>query len=107
MFLENNTAGVIREWWCHVPTSFWFIAERNTVTDEIIKHLFGRRDVQAAPRVRRQGQSWRELKMTGINRLASPHGRLVDRGREIEFTFEGQAFTGLAGDTIASALARQ
>ncbi|HVR65376.1 MAG TPA: 2Fe-2S iron-sulfur cluster-binding protein [Verrucomicrobiae bacterium] len=43
--------------------------------------------------------------MTGINRLASPHGRLVDRSREIEFTFEGQAFTGLAGDTIASALA--
>jgi sarcosine oxidase, subunit delta len=37
VFLENNTAGVIREWWCHVPTSFWFIAERNTVTDEIIK----------------------------------------------------------------------
>ena len=37
VFLENNTAGVIREWWCHAPTSFWFIAERNTVTDEIIK----------------------------------------------------------------------
>ena len=37
VFIENNTAGVIREWWCHVPTSFWFIAERNTVTDEIIK----------------------------------------------------------------------
>ncbi len=27
----------MREWWCHVPTSFWFIAERNTVTDEIIR----------------------------------------------------------------------
>ena len=37
VFIENNTAGVIREWWCHVPTSFWFIAERNTVTDEIIR----------------------------------------------------------------------
>ena len=37
VFLENNTAGIIREWWCHVPTSFWFIAERNTVTDEIVK----------------------------------------------------------------------
>ena len=37
VFLENNTAGVVREWWCHVPTSFWFIAERNTVTDEIIR----------------------------------------------------------------------
>jgi sarcosine oxidase, subunit delta len=37
VFLENNTAGVVREWWCHVPTSFWFIAERNTLTDEIIR----------------------------------------------------------------------
>ncbi len=37
VFLENNTAGVVREWWCHVPTSFWFIAERNAVTDEILR----------------------------------------------------------------------
>jgi sarcosine oxidase, subunit alpha len=43
--------------------------------------------------------------MTGINRLAAPAGRLIDRSREITFTFEGQSFTGLAGDTIASALA--
>jgi sarcosine oxidase subunit delta len=37
VFLENNSAGIVREWWCHVPTSFWFIAERNTVTDEIVR----------------------------------------------------------------------
>jgi sarcosine oxidase, subunit delta len=37
VFLENNAAGVVREWWCHVPTSFWFIAERNTVTDEVVR----------------------------------------------------------------------
>jgi len=54
VFLENNTAGVVREWWCHVPTSFWFIAERNTVTDEIIctyhpSKLFGERVDFAAP----------------------------------------------------------
>ncbi|MDX1709740.1 MAG: sarcosine oxidase subunit delta [Rhodovibrionaceae bacterium] len=36
-FLENNTRGVIREWWCHLATSFWFIAERDTATDEIIR----------------------------------------------------------------------
>ncbi len=34
---SNNTAGVVREWWCHVPTSYWFVAERNTVTDEILR----------------------------------------------------------------------
>lgn len=37
LFLEDNAAGVVREWWCHAPTSFWFIAERNTITDEIIR----------------------------------------------------------------------
>ena len=34
---SNNTAGVVREWWCHVPTSYWVIAERNTVSDEILR----------------------------------------------------------------------
>ena len=36
LFIENNTKGIVREWWMHVPTSYWFIAERNTETDEII-----------------------------------------------------------------------
>ena len=37
LFMENNLKGVVREWWMHVPTSYWFIAERNTETEEIIK----------------------------------------------------------------------
>lgn len=37
VFLENNTAGVVREWWCHVPTAYWFIAERDTVKDQFIR----------------------------------------------------------------------
>lgn len=37
LYLENNTRGVVREWWLHVPTSYWFIAERDTVTDEILR----------------------------------------------------------------------
>ena len=36
LFLEDNQKGIVREWWMHVPTSYWFIAERNTATDEII-----------------------------------------------------------------------
>ena len=36
VWMEENLAGVVREWWCHVATSYWFIAERNTVTDEIL-----------------------------------------------------------------------
>lgn len=37
LFYRDNAAAVVREWWCHVATSYWFIAERNTVTDEIIR----------------------------------------------------------------------
>jgi sarcosine oxidase subunit alpha len=39
------------------------------------------------------------------NRLAPPFGALIDRSKRIEFEFEGRAVAGLAGDTIASALA--
>ena len=36
VWMEENLAGVVREWWCHVATSYWFIAERDTVKDEIL-----------------------------------------------------------------------
>jgi sarcosine oxidase subunit delta len=56
VFLEDNPAGLIREWWYHAPTSFWFIAERDTVTDEIVRtyrasEVFGDRVVFAPPEV--------------------------------------------------------
>lgn len=37
IWFSNNTAGVVREWWCHIATNYWFIAERDTVTDEILE----------------------------------------------------------------------
>jgi sarcosine oxidase, subunit delta len=37
VFLQANEAGVVLEWWCHVPTAFWYIAERDTRTDEILR----------------------------------------------------------------------
>jgi len=55
LFMHDNPAGVVREWWCHGPTSYWFIAERHTVSDEIIRtypasELFTERvDFEAAP----------------------------------------------------------
>lgn len=36
VWMEENLAGVVREWWCHIATSYWFIAERDTVADEIL-----------------------------------------------------------------------
>ena len=40
--------------------------------------------------------------MTG--RFRTSHGGLVDRARPLRFTFDGKAYTGLQGDTLASAL---
>ncbi|HTV73116.1 MAG TPA: 2Fe-2S iron-sulfur cluster-binding protein, partial [Candidatus Acidoferrales bacterium] len=37
-------------------------------------------------------------------RLGAPFGRSIDRARPITFRFEGEAYTGFAGDTVASAL---
>tara|TARA_R110002167_G_scaffold19810_5_gene72814 strand:+ start:320 stop:589 length:270 start_codon:yes stop_codon:yes gene_type:complete len=37
VFLQDNSAGLVREWWCHLPTAYWFIAERDTRTDEILR----------------------------------------------------------------------
>lgn len=36
VFLRDNKAGVVREWWYHTATSYWFIAERDTRSDEIL-----------------------------------------------------------------------
>jgi len=37
VFFNDNKADIVIEWWCHNPSSYWFLAERNTVTDEIIR----------------------------------------------------------------------
>lgn len=35
VFNSDNRAGRVIEWWMHVPSSYWFLAERDTVSDEI------------------------------------------------------------------------
>lgn len=37
VFLEENRRGPQKEWWCHLPTNYWFIAERDTATDEVLR----------------------------------------------------------------------
>ena len=37
VFMENNTAGEVFEWWLHVPTSYWFVARRDTVSEAILE----------------------------------------------------------------------
>lgn len=37
VFLDENAAGVVREWWLHVASGYWFIAERDTTTDTVLR----------------------------------------------------------------------
>lgn len=37
VYNRNSIPGIKQEWWCHVPSNTWFIAERNTLTDEILR----------------------------------------------------------------------
>jgi len=37
VFNRSGVAGVKREWWCHAPSGVWFLAERDTTTDTIVR----------------------------------------------------------------------
>ena len=37
VFFHENDAGIVTEWWCHTASSFWFLAQRDTITDKIIR----------------------------------------------------------------------
>ena len=37
LFLPENKAGIVDEWWLHTPSGLWFVARRNTVSDEILQ----------------------------------------------------------------------
>ena len=39
VYRERNKAGVVFEWWLHVPSANWFVAERDTRSDEIIRTM--------------------------------------------------------------------
>lgn len=36
VFHRSGVPGVKKEWWCHAPSGYWFIAERDTLSDEFI-----------------------------------------------------------------------
>ncbi|MNG41398.1 Sarcosine oxidase, delta subunit family [compost metagenome] len=47
MFNSEDTLGVVREWWMHNPSSYWFLVERHTGSDEILR-TFDPREVFTA-----------------------------------------------------------
>jgi sarcosine oxidase, subunit delta len=34
---RNSVPRVRREWWCHTPSGYWFIAERDTARDAFLR----------------------------------------------------------------------
>ena len=36
LYTRRSVPGVKREWWCHTPSGYWFIVERDTARDEIL-----------------------------------------------------------------------
>jgi sarcosine oxidase subunit delta len=37
VFFHDNLVKVIKEWWYHGPSGYWFIAERHMASDEIVR----------------------------------------------------------------------
>jgi sarcosine oxidase subunit delta len=37
VFNRNGSPGIKREWWCHVPSNTWFVAERDTARDVVLR----------------------------------------------------------------------
>ena len=36
---RNGSPGIKREWWCHVPSGYWFMLDRDTASDEILRRF--------------------------------------------------------------------
>lgn len=42
VFNRSGAPGIKREWWCHAPSNIWFIAERDTALDLVLRtYLYG------------------------------------------------------------------
>lgn len=42
VFNRNGAPGIKKEWWLHLSSGTWFVAERNTATDEVRRtYIYG------------------------------------------------------------------
>ncbi len=90
VFFRDNTKGRFAERWNHsVGCRRWFNAIRDTATYRF-ERVYRLDDPEAGD------------PMTSTFR--TPEGGRIDRATTVEFTFDGQTYTGHPGDTLASAL---
>ena len=93
VFMRTNAKGRFKEQWVHSHgCGRWFTMVRNTVTHEHGETgVFG--GVEPEAEIRVSGPQYR-----------LPSGGRIDRDAPLAFSFNGETFTGYAGDTLASAL---
>ncbi|GAB0153795.1 MULTISPECIES: sarcosine oxidase subunit delta [Marinobacterium] len=39
VFNRNGAPGLLREWWYHRPTGRWYVMERDTLKDEVLRFI--------------------------------------------------------------------
>ena len=94
-YFRRNVAGVQREWWFHRSgCRAWFIAERNTVTNEVLMTALPAEAELAEPATPGRRMS----------RLPQQPGERIQRQKLVRFTFDGKKVEAYEGDTIGSAL---
>ena len=81
VFLEDNRKGVVREWWCHAPTNYWFIGERDTATDTMLRTFDRRGAVPGAQSLRMSGSP--PARAVGHPAPPRPPARLPLRGPQL------------------------
>ena len=60
---RDNAPGIKKEWWYHAPSGTWFIAERNTLSDEVLTtYLFGKATQTKAPKALKSGKKSEQSK---------------------------------------------
>ena len=100
-YLRDNPAGPHRELWYHgAGCHAWLVVTRNTLDHAI-------EAVEVAREVFRQcrGESAVSSAQAGSGQpFRTARGGVIDRSRRLRFSFDGKAYDGFAGDTLASAL---
>ena len=36
VFVDDNSRGIVDEWWCHIASAYWFIVRRNRSSNAVI-----------------------------------------------------------------------
>ena len=102
LFLDENLAGEIYEWWLHAPTNTWFIARRNTVTDNILETMTVDAYFARQPN---DGAGAQHERRRGCGPSRGRRLRTADRSQAAAVVqLRWPLHSGFEGDVIASAL---